>query len=141
MKFNLKKERGITLIALVITIIVLLILAGVTIASITGENGILSKATQASQKTTQEKEREEIKMAVTSGNMKYITGDEGESEDYIESIQKELDNIAGASKTKVVNDMGVWKVTYKETGNEYYIKSEHDKNGNLKINIKTREEY
>ena len=84
MKFNLKKERGITLIALVITIIVLLILAGVTIASITGENGILSKATQASQKTTQEKEREEIKMAVTSDNMKYITGDEGESEDYIE---------------------------------------------------------
>ena len=53
MKFNLKKERGITLIALVITIIVLLILAGVTIASITGENGILSKATQASQKTIQ----------------------------------------------------------------------------------------
>ena len=39
----IKKERnnGITLIALVITIIVLLILAGVTIASITGENGIL----------------------------------------------------------------------------------------------------
>ena len=137
MKFNLKKERGITLIALVITIIVLLILAGVTIASITGENGILSKATQASQKTTQEKEREEIKMAVTSDNMKYITGDERESEDYIENFQKELDNIAGTGKTIVEDD----KVTYKETGNEYYIKSEHDKNGNLKINIKTREEY
>ena len=137
MKINLKKERGITLIALVITIIVLLILAGVTIASITGENGILSKATQASQKTTQEKEREEIKMAVTSNNMKYITGDEGESEDYIENFQKELDNIAGTGKTIVEDD----KVTYKETGNEYYIKSEHDKNGNLKINIKTREEY
>ena len=75
------------------TIIVLLILAGVTIASITGENGILSKATQASQKTTQEKEREEIKMAVTSDNMKDITGDERESEDDIENFQKELDNI------------------------------------------------
>ena len=137
MKFNLKKERGITLIALVITIIVLLILAGVTIASITGENGILSKATQASQKTTQEKEREEIKMAVTSDNMKYITGDERESDYYIENFQKELDNIAGASKTKVVNDMGVWKVTYKETGNEYYIG--YDENDNEKI--KTREEY
>ena len=137
MKFNLKKERGITLIALVITIIVLLILAGVTIASITGENGILSKATQASQKTTQEKEREEIKMAVTSDNMKYITGDERESDYYIENFQKELDNIAGASKTKVVYDMGVLKVTYKETGNEYYIG--YDENDNEKI--KTREEY
>ena len=136
-----RRNHGITLIALVITIIVLLILAGVTIASITGENGILSKATQASQKTTQEKEREEIKMAVTSDNMKYITGDEGESEDYIESIQKELDNIAGASKTKFEwNDDEGYKVTYKETGNVYYIKYEYDENGNLKTNIETREE-
>ncbi len=141
MSEKLKGRNGITLIALVITIIVLLILAGVTIASITGENGILSKATQASQKTTQEKEREEIKMAVTSDNMKYITGDERESDYYIENFQKELDNIAGASKTKVVYDMGVLKVTYKETGNVYYIKYEHDENGNLKINIKTSEEY
>ena len=36
-------EKGITLIALVITIIVLLILAGVTIVSLTGENGLLRK--------------------------------------------------------------------------------------------------
>lgn len=47
----LREKRGITLIALVITIIVLLILAGVTIATLTGENGILTKASEASQKT------------------------------------------------------------------------------------------
>lgn len=40
----MKKQEGITLIALVITIIVLLILAGVTIAMLTGENGLLSRA-------------------------------------------------------------------------------------------------
>ena len=45
MKLNLKERNGITLIALVITIIVLLILAGVTIATLTGDNGILGKAT------------------------------------------------------------------------------------------------
>ena len=140
-KEKLKERNGITLIALVITIIVLLILAGVTIASITGENGILSKATQASQKTTQEKEREEIKMAVTSDNMKYITGDERESDYYIENFQKELDNIAGTGKTIVEDDMVGYKVTYKETGNVYYIKYEYDENGNLKTNIETREEY
>ncbi|MCI8636954.1 MAG: hypothetical protein HFJ36_03755, partial [Clostridia bacterium] len=39
-----KKEKGITLIALVITIIVLLILAGIAIATLTGENGILNKS-------------------------------------------------------------------------------------------------
>ena len=41
LKEQLKTNKGITLIALVITIIVLLILAGVTIATLTGDNGIL----------------------------------------------------------------------------------------------------
>lgn len=43
-KKSRKKEDGITLIALVITIIVLLILAGVSIATLTAENGILRKS-------------------------------------------------------------------------------------------------
>ncbi len=45
-----KSIRGITLIALVITIIVLLILAGVTIATLTGENGLLRKGTKCSRR-------------------------------------------------------------------------------------------
>ena len=44
---NVKSTRGITLIALVITIIILLILAGISIASLTGDNGILTKADTA----------------------------------------------------------------------------------------------
>ena len=39
-------QKGITLVALVITIIVLLILAGVTIAALSGENGILTRSSQ-----------------------------------------------------------------------------------------------
>ena len=53
MKNKLKKQcnsKGITLIALVITIIVLLILAGVTIATLMGDNGILTKATESKNK-------------------------------------------------------------------------------------------
>ena len=46
-----QKEKGITLIALVITIIVLLILAAVSIATLTGENGILTRATDAKEET------------------------------------------------------------------------------------------
>lgn len=42
-KQMMKERRGITLIALVITIIVLLILAGVSIAMLTGDNGILTR--------------------------------------------------------------------------------------------------
>ena len=46
-----KEERGITLIALVITVIVLLILAGVSIAMLTGNNGILTQAQKSKQAT------------------------------------------------------------------------------------------
>ncbi len=48
---KIKQTKGITLIALVITIIVLLILAGVTIATLTGENGILTRASDAAERT------------------------------------------------------------------------------------------
>lgn len=47
----MKKQKGITLIALVITIIVLLILAAISIATLTGENGILTKAETAKRQT------------------------------------------------------------------------------------------
>ena len=40
------REKGITLIALVVTIIVLLILAGVAIATLTGKNGLITRAKQ-----------------------------------------------------------------------------------------------
>ena len=48
MKKFFKQKKGITLIALVITIIVLLILAGISISMLAGDNGILKKATQTS---------------------------------------------------------------------------------------------
>ena len=43
----MREQKGITLIALVVTIIVLLILAGVSIAMLTGDNGLLTKAEEA----------------------------------------------------------------------------------------------
>lgn len=43
----MKEQKGITLVALVITIIILLILAGISIATLTGENGLFSRAKQA----------------------------------------------------------------------------------------------
>ena len=51
MKKSKQKNNGITLIALVVTVIVLLILAGVTIATLTGENGIITKAIEARDET------------------------------------------------------------------------------------------
>ncbi len=67
----LKRQKGVTLIALVITIIVLLILAGVTIAMLTGENGILSKAQKAKDSTEEAKERENAELKVVED---YLSG-------------------------------------------------------------------
>ena len=61
-KIPLKEEKGITLIALVITIIVLLILAGVTIASLSGQNGILGKASKAKEQTEIGNEKDQIQI-------------------------------------------------------------------------------
>ena len=60
---KINKNKGITLIALVITIIVLLILAGVSIAMLTGENGILTQAQNAKKETSIAEEKEQIALA------------------------------------------------------------------------------
>ena len=60
------QEKGITLIALVITIIVLLILAGVTIATLTGENGILTRASDASKQTEIASVKEQAQLDISN---------------------------------------------------------------------------
>ena len=72
--FESKKNNGITLIALVITIIVLLILAGVSIAMLTGQNGILIQAQKAKTATEQVSAKEKVEMAVAGAMAKSNTG-------------------------------------------------------------------
>ena len=62
----MREQKGITLIALVITIIVLLILAGVTIAMLTGQNGILTNAQNAKTSTLQSEAEERINMTLNA---------------------------------------------------------------------------
>ncbi len=58
----LKNNRGITLIALVVTIIVLLVLAGISISMLTGQNGILNRAQEAKEQTEMAQANENNKM-------------------------------------------------------------------------------
>ena len=64
------KAKGITLIALVITIIVLLILVGISIAMLTGENRILTKATEAKEQYAYKNAEEKVKLAVVEYQVK-----------------------------------------------------------------------
>ena len=61
-------EKGITLIALVLTIIVLLILAGVSISMLTGDNGILTQAQRAKELTEASSEEEFIQLLIIGYN-------------------------------------------------------------------------
>ena len=70
----MKKSKDITLIALVITIIVLLILAGVTIASLSGDNGILTRAADAKEKTRREDIQEQLNLWKTEKTMEENIG-------------------------------------------------------------------
>ncbi len=64
MKLNLKERKGITLIALIVTIIVLLILAGVSVMTLVGENGILTQAQNAKRANENKSAEEKVKLAI-----------------------------------------------------------------------------
>ena len=112
-----KRQKGITLIALVITIIVLLILAAVSIATLTGENGILTKANNAKTNNTIGEEQEQIKLAYDA-----VMADNYEKGDYTSGVtasklQEELDKIKEGT---TVEGEGTIKVTFK-SGNSYNV--------------------
>lgn len=86
-----KRENGITLIALVITVIVLLILAGITISALSGNNGILENAGKAKEETeiAEIKEQAEIvKQGVLTESL--VDGTETTRDDIINAILDEM---------------------------------------------------
>ena len=98
MKNKLRKTNsGITLIALVITIIVLLILAGVTIATLTGDNGILTKATESKDKTEEAEAEEQVKLAIAGS-----IGEDGEIDN--EELKDNLNKIEGIEEVGEISD-------------------------------------
>ena len=107
---NLKSQKAITLIALVITIIVLLILAAVSIATLTGENGILTQANNAKTKTTEAQVNEEIKLAYNSVQTDSLING-WDINKKAEELQKELQK--EDSSATVTVDGTTLKISYK----------------------------
>lgn len=71
----MKNQKGITLIALVITIIVLLILAGVSIAMLTGENGLLTRANESKEASSRAEAADRVNMELTALYSDLLAGD------------------------------------------------------------------
>ena len=89
-----KNTRGITLIALVVTIIVLLILAGVSILMLTGQNGILNRAKEAKEQTQKANSKEKLGLILTDLQMDaYKKGSEIKiGEELAEEIKTKTDD-------------------------------------------------
>ena len=119
-KTKFKKNKGITLIALVVTIIVLLILAGISITMLTGQNGILNRVGEAKSANGVAQGEELIKVSV----MDALTRGTGELTD--ENLKKVLSSNLGTEGKdyEIVGseDCG-WTVTIKENDKDYKISS------------------
>ena len=87
-------NKGITLIALVITIIVLLILSGVSIAMLTGQNGILTQASNSKEKTSAAEVAERVNMEL---NVQLSRAMAGESFNTAEDIVKNIGTLNGCT--------------------------------------------
>ena len=114
-----KKERGITIIALIVTIVVLLILAGVSISLIINRNGIISKAEVAKQETDIADEKEKINLSAVAAQTN--------NEDAVirrNDFDKELKKFFNEDYTlEPDSDAEEYEVTCKKSGRKYTIKS------------------
>ena len=102
----MRNQKGITLIALVITIIVLLILAGVSIAMLTGSNGVLTRANEAKNDTAEAEVVERINMELNAIYADVLTGGITFDQDYVDEVN---DNLAG--KANAVINSGTITIT------------------------------
>ena len=113
----LKNKKGITLIALVVTIVVLLILAGVSINLVLDNNGIIAKSKDARNSAIESDEKEKVEMAYVSAALKKL-GDTVTAEE----LQEELDSSVGTGKTDVTtNGDDTLNVLFSDTEHNFNV--------------------
>ena len=134
----MKNSKGITLVALVITIIILIILAGISINILLGENGIIDKTKQGAenyQKAAEEEQKilDQVNVSIDSNNTGNINNT-GNKKVIIKETMQEVEvtssNIASLIGKEVVynptgdqdslgNARGHWRIFYLDTTNKY----------------------
>ena len=127
---NLSKQKGITLIALVVTIVVLLILAGTAIAMLTGDSGIMTNAQKAKMSTELAGYKEEVELY--------------KAEKYMENIEFEETSLTAGKENLFYNtqesgETGNIKTIIPDISDKYLEKLEIIK-GELLINTQDKDE-
>lgn len=117
-----KRNKGITILALSVTIIILLILSGICIATLTGDNGLVRQSQNAKEQTEIANEKEVIEQATAKAMGKDRYGNLSQ-----ENLQKALDNITKDGNTEVLPDGINFVVKFIETDRYYQV----DGDGNV----------
>ena len=116
------EERGVTLVSLVITIIVLLILAGVGLNALFGDSGIIKNAEKAKQETEISNEKELIGQANTLALAQSRTG-----KITVEGMQIAMNDTAGENAVTAINNGDKIAIKFEKSGRYYNV----DENGNI----------
>ena len=117
-KGKMRKKSGITLISLVVTIIVLLILAGVTIATLTGENGILTRTSDAKEQTEIASVKEQAQLDITNWVADKMKNGEDATVNTPEKVQEILEAVNQNNENKYYKGFTDTGIT---TTNEYEV--------------------
>ena len=128
-----KRENGITLIALVVTIVVLLILAGITISLVFSENGIIAKAKEAAEKTNQAAINEQEQMNEVAGYLDNMLNEIGGNGEEPNPPKPTLPSDGSYSEEKGVNTPnlgeGMTPIKWDETKNDWVETNGSDQSG------------
>ena len=113
---KLKSKKGITLVALVVTIVVLLILAGVSINAVLGDNGIIKKANQAASVTKEAEVKEAINRTILEF---YLTNDYETLEDFLKAkvTEGKIDSVTKNADGTLTVKKGEYSVTVENKTN------------------------
>ena len=113
---KLKNKKGITLIALVVTVVVLIILAGVSINAVLGDNGIIKKANQAASVTKEAEVKEAINRTILEF---YLTDDYETLEDFLNAKVSEgkIDSVTKNADGTLTVKKGEYSVTVENKTN------------------------
>lgn len=145
MRSIVKKQTGITLIALVVTIIVLIILAGVSIAMLVGENGIITQAQRAERETANATIASEEQMNALVDEMNGYLAGNGEisgifsdvvtSSNYGDYVDYPIDlNNNGNTKDD-------WRIFYNDGENVFIIAADYVESNSTFLDLSTAEMY
>ncbi len=129
-------NRGITLVALVVTIIVLLILAGVSISLVLGNNGVITKASTAVTENRKATAQEDIAMAWASCETDYLN-EWTKNTSLVKSEYLSPDTIANKFNNQYLTGGQASNISREEDGSITGTYTSDDKNTNVKFTINT----